>query len=197
MSASKKPDWRALLQLAYAQSGYFRAAQATAAGFSNQLLRKHRLAGRFVRSLRGIYRLADVPPGEHDDLVELWLWSEEAGVFSHETALTLHELSDALPSRVHMTVPSSWSRRSAVPRLLVLYYANVPADDRTWVGSIPVTTVARTLRDAVDAGIDPDLVAQAIAEGTARKLIDRVDLRGIVSPPRGRARRPRRPRIAA
>jgi predicted transcriptional regulator of viral defense system len=197
VSQRKKPNWRALFQIAYAQSGYFRTSQAAVAGFSNQLLRKHRLAGRLARPLRGVYRLVDVPPGEHDDLVELWMWSEEAGVFSHETALALHELSDALPSRVHMTVPSSWSRRSAVPRLLVLHYANVPADDRAWVGSVPVTTVARTLRDAVDAGVDPDLVAQAIAEGTARKLLVRSDLRGIVSPVRGRARRSRRHGVAA
>jgi predicted transcriptional regulator of viral defense system len=140
--------------------------------------------------------MADVPLGEHHDLVELWLWSEEVSVFSHETALALHELSDALPSRVHMTVPRSWSRRSAVPRLLALHFANAPAGDRTWVGSIPVTTVARTLRDAVDAGVDPDLVAQAIAEGRARKLIARSDLRGIV-PPQRRAHRSRRHGVAA
>jgi predicted transcriptional regulator of viral defense system len=197
MSGRKKPDWRALLGIAYPQSGYFRTAQAATVGFSNQLLRKHRLSGRLVRPLRGVYRLVDVPPGEHDDLVALWLWSEEAGVFSHETALALHELSDALPSRVHMTVPRAWARRLAVPRLLALHHAKLPADDRTWVGSVPVTTVARTLRDAVDAGVDPDLVAQAIAEGRARKLIDRADLRGILPPSRGRARRPGRDGVGA
>jgi predicted transcriptional regulator of viral defense system len=180
------PDWRALFQIAYPQSGYFRTAQAAAVGFSNQLLRKHRLAGRLTHGLHGVYRLADVPPGEHDDLVELWLWSEEIGVFSHETALALHELSDALPSRVHMTVPRSWRRRSAAPPVLTLHIANVPPDERTWVGSVPVTTVARTLRDSVDAGVDPALIAQAIAEGTARKLLVRADLRGIVPPSRGR-----------
>jgi predicted transcriptional regulator of viral defense system len=189
MNERKRPDWHALFRIAYPQSGYFRTAQAAAAGFSNQLLRKHRLAGRFVRSLRSVYRLVDVPPGEHDDLMELWLWSEQVGVFSHETALALHELSDVLPSRVHMTIPGSWSRRSATPRLLMLHYANVSAGDRTWVGSVPVTTVSRTLRDAVDAGVDPDLVAQAIVEGRARKLLDRSDLRGIVPPSRGRVRR--------
>jgi predicted transcriptional regulator of viral defense system len=192
MTAEKKPDWPELLQLAYPQSGYFRTVQAAAAGFSNQLIRKHRLAGRFVRSLRGVYRLPEVPPGEHDDLVELWLWSGEVGVFSHETALSLHELSDALPSRVHMTVPSSWSRRTAVPRLLALHHESVATTDRTWVGGIPVTSVARTLRDALDAGVDPDLLAQAIAEAKARRLVDRVDLRGLVSPRSGRSHRPRR-----
>lgn len=115
-----------------------------AAGFSNQLLRKHVLSGRITRARRGVYRLAHFPPGDHDELVELWLWSDEAGVFSHETALTLYGLSDALPSRVHMTVPRSWTRRSAVPSILVLHHANVPESDRTWVGQVPVTTVART-----------------------------------------------------
>ena len=43
MSERKKPDWRALFQIAFSQGGYFRTAQAAAAGFSNQLLRKHRL----------------------------------------------------------------------------------------------------------------------------------------------------------
>ena len=28
----------------------------------------------------------------------VWLWSEQAGVFSHQTALALHDLSDILPA---------------------------------------------------------------------------------------------------
>jgi predicted transcriptional regulator of viral defense system len=75
--------------------------------------------------------------------------------------------------------------------LLVLHAANVPPEERTWIGSVPVTTVARTLRDAVDANIDPDLIAQIIEEGKARKLLVRADLRGIVAPGQ-RARRPGR-----
>jgi len=192
----KRPDWSELQRIAFLQSGYFRTTQAAAAGFSNQLLRKHLLAGRFTRHLRGVYRFVDVPPGEHDDLVELWLWSSGAGVFSHETALALHGLSDALPSRVHMTVPRKWSARSAVPRILVLHFGRLPTGDRTWLGALPVTTVARTIRDAVDAGVDPDLVAQAISEGTARKMIDRSDLRGIVAPRRGGSRKPHRAGVA-
>jgi len=47
---------------------------------------------------RGVYRLEHFPAGEHEDLVALWLWTDRAGVFSHETALALHGLSDTLPS---------------------------------------------------------------------------------------------------
>jgi predicted transcriptional regulator of viral defense system len=110
------------------------------------------------------------------------------GVFSHETALSLHTLSDVLPAQIHMTLPRSWARRGPIPPLLVLHFAKLPESDCTWVGNVPVTTAARTLRDAVDAEMDPLLIEQAVAEGTARKLLRREDLRGIVSP----KRRPRR-----
>lgn len=192
MSEAKKPDWRSFYEAAFANAGYFRLEDAAAAGVSKQLLRKHLLAGRFIRAQRGVYRLAHLPAGEQDEFVELWLWSEGVGVFSHDTALSLHGLSDVLPSRIHMTVPKSWRRRAAVPSLLVLHFAEVPEGDRTWIGSIPVTSVARTIRDAVDDGIDPTLVSQAVHEATERKLIARSDVRGIVPPPRRRtrARRP-------
>ncbi len=181
----RKPSWDALYELAVPQSGYFRNAHAAEAGFSKQLLHRHVLSGRLLHPMRGVYRLAHFPSGEQDELIELWLWSEEVGVFSHETALALHQLSDALPSRVHITVPRSWIRRTAVPSLVILHRANLPDSDRTWIEHVPVTTVGRTLRDAFDAGVDPDLLAQAIAEGTARKLVRRSDVRGIVPPTRG------------
>jgi predicted transcriptional regulator of viral defense system len=182
----REPDWNALNELALPQSGYFRAAQAATAGFSNQLLRKHVLSGRFSHEARGVYRLVNFPPGEYDELISLWLWSEELGVFSHETALALYQLSDALPSRVHMTMPRSWRKRSAVPPILMLHQADVPESDRAWIGPVPVTAPSRTLRDAVDAGVDPSLVSQAAAEGMARKLLVRADVRGIVPASRGR-----------
>jgi predicted transcriptional regulator of viral defense system len=185
--ATKKPEWGSLYELALPQSGYFRNAQAAAAGFSTQLLHKHVISGRIQHAMRGVYRLAHFPPGDQDELVALWLWSGELGVFSHETALAQYELSDVLPSRVHMTVPRSWSRRAAVPPLLILHRASLPESDRTWLGQIPVTTVGRTLRDAVDDSVDPVLIEQAIAQATTRKLVTRADIRGIV-PPRRRAR---------
>jgi predicted transcriptional regulator of viral defense system len=196
MSAAKKPDWSSLYELALPQGGYFRSVHAAAAGFSKQLIHRHVVSGRIEHAMRGVYRLAHFPPGDQDELVGLWVWSEEVGVFSHETALALYQLSDALPSRVHMTVPRTWARRLAVPPIVVLHYANIPESDRTWVGQLPVTTVGRTLRDSVDAGVDPGLIAQAVAEGTARKLVGRSDIRGIVAPTR-RVRRARRDGLPA
>jgi len=191
MPKATKPDWNALFARTLSQGGHFTPAQAAAAGFSKQLLRKHVLAGRVTHELRAVYRLVNFPPGEQDELIRLWLWSECLGVFSHETALSQFQLSDALPSRVHMTVPPSWRKSSAVPPLLLLHRSTIPEHDRTWVGAIPVTTLSRTLRDAVDAGVDPTLVTQAAREGLARKQLVRRDVLGIL-PPSGRGRRVRR-----
>src|SRR6185295_10733006 len=123
-SERNTPDWGALFGVAQAQSGYFTTGQAAEAGYSPQLLQKYLGNGKVARVMRGIYRLIHFPAGEQEELIWLWLWSEQAGVFSHETALALYDLSDALPSIVHMTIPASWRhRRLRVPQGLVLHYA--------------------------------------------------------------------------
>ena len=82
-----RPDWNALYEMAAAQDGYFTTRQAAAAGYSRPLLARHLTSGRIVRVRRGIYRVVHYPPSDHEDLVVVWLWSGQAGVFSHETAL--------------------------------------------------------------------------------------------------------------
>src|ERR1700722_20609647 len=94
---SKHPDRDRLYEIAAAQEGLFTTQQAAEAGSSPQLLLHHLSSGTAVRVRRGIYRLVHFPAGEHEDLVSAWLWSEQMGVFSHETALSLHRLSYVLP----------------------------------------------------------------------------------------------------
>src|SRR6476646_450227 len=133
-----KPDWDRLFETAGAQEGYFTTRQAAEAGYSSQLLLKHIRARRVARTRRGIYRLIHFPAGEHEELVTAWLWSEQVGVISHQTALALHGLSDALPAHVHRTLPSAWRRRRfRVPSGVVLHHADVPRKDRSWFGAAP------------------------------------------------------------
>ncbi len=168
------PSWDALFEVASGQDGLFTTAQAAEAGYSPQLLQKHLHAGRIARVRRGVYRLVHFPPGEHEDLAAVWLWSDRAGVFSHETALSLHQLSDALPSKVHLTLPTAWrDRRLRVPDGVVLHYADVAKGERAWMGPVPVTAPQRTLADCIAADVAPDLVAQAIAQAGARGVIPR------------------------
>jgi predicted transcriptional regulator of viral defense system len=167
-----RPQWRRLYEVAAAQEGYFTTAQAAVAGYSRQLLRKHLGAGRIVAVLRGIYRIVDFPAGEHDDLVVVWLWSRQQGVFSHVTALLLHELSDALPAQAHVTVPECWRRRRLrVPSGVVLHFADIEPSQQSWVGSVPVTSVVRTLIDCANFHVAPDLVNQAYRQALHRGII--------------------------
>ncbi|MDP6945401.1 MAG: type IV toxin-antitoxin system AbiEi family antitoxin domain-containing protein [Myxococcota bacterium] len=171
LEARDGPRWSQLYETAAVQEGHFTTAQAAEAGYYPQLLMKYLKNGRIVRVRRGVYRLVHFPPGDHEDLVVVWLWSDRAGVFSHETALALHHLSDALPAKAHLTLPASWkSRRLQVPAGVVLHFADLDDADRAWAGAVQITTPARTAVDCAEAGVSPELVKQAIDEGLHRGL---------------------------
>lgn len=174
---SPRPEWDRLFATAAVQEGYFTTGQAAEAGFSTQLLYKHIRAGRVRRAQRGIYRLVHFVVGEHEELVAIWLWSAQAGVFSHHTALSLHGLSDVLPSQTHLTLPAaSRQRRLRVPADVVLHHADVPPDERAWFGPVPATSAVRTLRDCAAVRMAPDLLRDAARQALARGLVTRNEL---------------------
>ncbi|MBL8620886.1 MAG: type IV toxin-antitoxin system AbiEi family antitoxin domain-containing protein [Myxococcales bacterium] len=177
MPDAKKPSWDRLFETAAGQSGYVTTRQAADAGYSTHLLRKHILAGRVRRLQRGIYRLVHFPVGEHEELVTAWLWSEQAGVMSHQTALALHGLSDVLPTQVHLTLPAAWRpRRFRVPAGVVLHHSDVAPEERSWFGPVPATSAGRTLSDCAKSGLSPELLRQAAQQALRRGLVTRREL---------------------
>ena len=171
------PDWNRLYETAAAQQGLFTTKQAAEAGYSPQLLVHHARGGKVARVRRGIYRVVHFPVGEHEELVVAWLWSELAGVLSHQTALALHGLSDVLPAHVHLTLPSTWRhRRFRVPPDVVLHHADVPPEDRAWFGAVPLTTPRRTLSDCAEDGLSPELLRQAARQALRRGLVEQSEL---------------------
>ena len=173
----QKPNWDLLFETGSTQDGYFTTKQAAEAGYSSQLLLKHIRAGRVTRTRRSIYRLVHFPEGDHEELVVAWLWSDRAGVFSHQTALSLHGLSDVLPAQVHLTLPRAWRRRRfRVPDRVVLRYADVPPDDHAWYGAVPTTTPLRTLNDCAQEDLPPDLLRQAAQQAVRRGLVTKNEL---------------------
>jgi len=141
------------------------------------MLRTHTQRGRMTRPQRGIYRLVHFPAGEHEELVTAWLWSEQAGVISHQTALSLHDRSDVLPAQVHLTLPATWSkRRLRVPPGVVLHHAEVPPEDRGWFSSVPTTNPRRTLNDCARAALSADLLRQAAQQALRRGLVRKAEL---------------------
>jgi predicted transcriptional regulator of viral defense system len=109
-----------LFEIAEAQHGLFTTKQAKEAGYSEKAQHYHASAGNWIRDYRGIYRLARYPRSEWADLMLWQLWSRNRedvpqGVYSHETALSLYELSDVMPARLHMTVPHGFDRSAQIP----------------------------------------------------------------------------------
>jgi len=179
-NAPTPPTWQALYDVAASQEGLFTTRQAAAAGYSDPLLAHHQKAGRISRIRRGIYRLVHFPAGEHEDLVAAWLWADAAGVLSHQTALSLHGLSDSLPAQIHLTLPTAWQhRRLRVPKGLALHYADVPAKERTWAGAVPVTSIRRTLNDCAESSLSPDLLRQAARQALTRGLVTKTELKEV------------------
>lgn len=101
-------------------------------------------------------------------------------MLSHQTALALHGLSDALPAQVHLTLPSAWrQRRFRMPADVVLHHADVPPEDRAWVGAVPTTNPRRTLNDCAREALAPELLRQAARQALRRGLVTQAELRDV------------------
>jgi predicted transcriptional regulator of viral defense system len=176
MAHSTRESARTLTALAQEQAGYFTAKQAREAGYEYPQLVYHVSAGNFERVEHGLYRLPTIPPGEHDELVRLSLWSrnqkdEPQAVVSHQTALVLHELSEILPGEIHLTVPLRF--RKLAPRGCVLHKAALAEDDVEARTGYRVTTPLRTLVDVADGSVSLEQLAKAIDEALTRGLVRR------------------------
>jgi predicted transcriptional regulator of viral defense system len=150
--------YRDVQNLVADQAGCFTAAQAREwADWGPQHLSYHVSRGNLERLRRGIYRLARYPRADDEELIVVWLWSQQEAVFSHQTALVLHGLSDLTMSRLHVTVPAEWRpRRLRWPERVVSHCADLAEKDVTWIGNVPVTSAARTIVDSADEAVQPD-----------------------------------------
>jgi predicted transcriptional regulator of viral defense system len=182
MARERREAARRLYQVSEDQQGFFTTKEAKAAGFAENTHPYHVEAGNWIREHRGIYRLASFPRGERPDLMLWSLWSrnrEEAsqGVYSHQTALSLYDLSDVMPAKLHMTVPKNFRRNSEIPRVLVLHFADLPQSDIGAVHGVRVTKPMRTILDLLEHGEVPlATLRQALREGLRRGLIRRNEI---------------------
>jgi predicted transcriptional regulator of viral defense system len=182
MRKVRKEAAKRLYELAEAKQGFFTTKQAKAAGFAENTHPYHVQAGNWIREHRGIYRLASFPQGERPDLMLWSLWSRNRqeitqGVYSHQTALSLHDLSDVMPAKLHMTVPKGFRRNSEIPAVLVLHLADLPQSEIGAANGVRVTKPMRTILDLLDGGeVPPATLRQALREGLRRGLIRRGEI---------------------
>lgn len=171
-----------LHETASSQGGYFTAKQALAAGYASNAQSYNVQAGNWEREHRGIYRLANYPPPSRPDLVLWSLWSanrkgEPQGIYSHATALSIYELSDLNPAKLHMTVPPSFRRNSEIPKALILHAADPHPDDVESMQGYKVTRPLRTISDLIAEGAaQEEHLRQSVRQALERGLISRGEI---------------------
>jgi predicted transcriptional regulator of viral defense system len=148
-------------------NGYLTAKAARENGIQNYTLQRMAECGMIERAAHGLYVGADIIP----DPFAVAQYRCPKGVFSHETALFLHDLSDRTPLQLMMTIPSGWNTRLLSNDDLIFFYsvpkyARLGVTDIETASGLVVTSydVERTLCDCLRSvdKLDKDLVLTAL-----------------------------------
>jgi predicted transcriptional regulator of viral defense system len=156
-----------VLALLERSNGYLTARVARENGVCNVTLQRMAGGGVIGRAARGLYISAAALP----DPFFVAQYRCPKGIFSHETALFLHDLSDRTPLRLMMTIPSGWNTRLVSDGGVKFFYC---APQTMQIGAVKATTAygltvtvydaERTICDClrnVDR-LDKDLVLTAL-----------------------------------
>lgn len=170
-----------LIDIAEAHNGYVTAAQATAAGIPRRCLAEAVERAELVQVDRGLYALPET--WEDPFLVAQHRFAR--GVFSDETALFLHDMTDRAPFSLTMTFPRGYNTtkarafgitcRSCADEVLELGVCRV----RTSYGNdVRAYDLERTLCDLVrgQAVVDDQVVSPAMKAYVRRPDRDPVKL---------------------
>jgi predicted transcriptional regulator of viral defense system len=172
----EKPNIRGLEAESYQQSGYFTVDQARKQGVSRQLLNHHLRQGRFERVRRGLYRVTGFPSSQYDDIREKWMAvGMDKAVLSHESALSLLELSDNIPDKVHLLVPRRHRGLRRPPGVVIHTRPDDEKVSTVWRDAMPVTAPARTLVDIADE-LQPEQAAMAVEQALSLGMLTRRQL---------------------
>lgn len=97
-----------ILKMAHENNGTVTSSQVTQSGFGREYLRILLDKGLLVRSARGVYVLPTVFEDEMFNLQSRF----KRGVFSHDSALFLLDLTDRTPIEYSMTFPLNYNTTS-------------------------------------------------------------------------------------
>ncbi|PWU09816.1 MAG: hypothetical protein C5B47_02975 [Verrucomicrobia bacterium] len=166
-----------LFTVASSQGGYFTAKQAENAGFIRTNHAYHVRVGNWERQHPGIFRLAYYPFPSRSDLILWSLWSRDhndvpRGIYSHQSALSIYDLSNLMPSKLHMTVPWKFRKGSKIPPVLRLHFSDLQPSEIEERDGYQVTRPMKTILDLIEAKeISNGQVSQALHEARTRGLV--------------------------
>lgn len=90
-------------------------------------------------------------------------------VASHETALTIYELSDVMPAKLHFTIPPGFRKKP--PKNLILHRSKLNEGDVEKREGFSVTTPLRTLVDVAEGNLSEDELAKALRDALDKGLV--------------------------
>lgn len=173
MHGNRSEREQALYRAALMRGGLFRYDEAKALGFSRRAASYRVKHGQWERVAKGIYRLAFAPRSLDEDLIRIALWAQNRwgpAAFSHETALRIHDLSDLIPDRYHLTVPRRFDRKP--PKGTSLHRSDLAPEDLEARPGYLVTSPLRTLLDvAKSPRIAPEHLETALRQALERGLV--------------------------
>jgi len=85
--------------------GIITTAEANKVGISNERLRLLTRSGKLEKASYGVY----ISPDEFDDKMYITQQQKSKIIYSHGTALFLHDLTDRTPIRYTVTVPTGYN----------------------------------------------------------------------------------------
>jgi len=143
------------------------SAEANALGVSNERLRLLVKSGVLERAAHGVY----IAPGDFFDRMHIAQKRRQKMIYSHETALFLHELIDRDPIVYTVTVPSGYNAKAILADGLAVYFVKRELHE---MGVTPMQTLfgntviaydlERTMCDCIRSRnqIDIALVTEAV-----------------------------------
>ena len=159
------------MDVAVDNGGYVTPALVAPYGVPAIELRKMVSRGTLQAVAHGVYRVPSLPIDHFDALILARLWAAGRGAISHDSALLVHELCDINPTKVHLTIPKDYRISRSGGESYVLHWANLPDDDVTQIDAVTLTTVRRTLHDAIGS-VPTYLVHQAADTARERGAIN-------------------------
>ena len=156
-----------LYALAELRSGWITAAEATGAGVSRQQLARYAESGVLRRSRYGIYRFRDFPSQPFEDVIEACLWAGPYAIASHETAVAIYGLGNAMPASIHITVPHRLRKKRAG---VIVHVAPCPPVHVETRDGLQITSAVRTIRDVAEVGTVDEIVS-IVREAEERGLL--------------------------
>ncbi len=168
MGASIDGRWRATADLATRRHGVVAHRELLALGWSSSAIGRAAATGRLHRLHVGVYAVGHRALGADGRRLAAVLACGPGAVLGHGTAAAVWGIRPSAAGLVHVVVPSGAGRRA--PRGVRLHRcAALRDDERTEVGVLPVTSVARTLLE----------LARSLPPAALARVLDRTEVLGL------------------